>query len=93
VTVPGGSITGNNKVWRQVTFSAISTNKIRVLINATVRQHQPHDEVEAWGTAAGSGSTASINWLVTDQLGTPRMVFDKDGRACKCEASRLPAVW
>jgi len=36
-------------------------------------------EVEAWGTAAGSGSTASINWLVTDQLGTPRMVFDKTG--------------
>src|SRR5207249_8687208 len=36
-------------------------------------------EVEAWGTAeGGEGSTsADIQWLVTDQLGTPRMVFDK----------------
>ena len=37
-------------------------------------------EVEAWGTAAGAGSTvADIEWLVTDQLGTPRMIFDKTG--------------
>jgi len=38
-------------------------------------------EVEAWGTAeSGGGSTsADIQWLVTDQLGTPRMVFDKTG--------------
>jgi RHS repeat-associated protein len=28
---------------------------------------------------SGSGATANINWLVTDQLGTPRMVFDQSG--------------
>jgi len=55
VTVPGGSITGNNKVWRQVTFSAISTNKIRVLINATVRQHQPHDGSRSVGNGGRFG--------------------------------------
>jgi RHS repeat-associated protein len=27
----------------------------------------------------GGGTTANINWLVTDQLGTPRMIFDKSG--------------
>ncbi len=27
----------------------------------------------------GSGSQAEINWLVADQLGTPRMIFDKTG--------------
>jgi RHS repeat-associated protein len=47
-----------------------------------------------WGPAGGTGSsyvpvdfqytsgsagTAAINWLVTDQLGTPRMVFDQSG--------------
>ncbi|MBC8028532.1 MAG: RHS repeat-associated core domain-containing protein [Pyrinomonadaceae bacterium] len=32
------------------------------------------------GNLGGSGSTSSnINWLVADQLGTPRMVFDQTG--------------
>jgi len=31
VTVPGGSVTGNNKVWRKFTFTAITTSKIRVV--------------------------------------------------------------
>lgn len=35
VNVTGGSITGNNKVWRKLTFSAITTTKIRVLTNAS----------------------------------------------------------
>ena len=35
VTIPGGSVTGNNKVWRQFGFPSISTDKIRVLINNT----------------------------------------------------------
>ena len=33
-------------------------------------------EVKVWSTAAAA---ANINWLVTDQLGTPRMIFDKTG--------------
>jgi len=36
-------------------------------------------EVEAWTAPSNGGSSSSINWLVTDQLGTPRMVFDKTG--------------
>jgi hypothetical protein len=34
--VPNGSVTGNNKIWRKFTFSAISTNKIRVLTSASI---------------------------------------------------------
>ncbi len=30
-------------------------------------------------TAGGGTTTTEINWLVTDQLGTPRMIFDKTG--------------
>jgi RHS repeat-associated protein len=75
VTVTGGSITGNNKVWRKFTFAAITTTKIRVLTNASPDGFCRLTEVEAWG-AAGS---ANINWLVADQLGTPRMIFDKSG--------------
>jgi RHS repeat-associated protein len=31
------------------------------------------------GSGGGTSSSANINWLVTDQLGTPRMVIDKTG--------------
>ena len=49
VTVPGGSVTGNNKVWTQVTFSAITTNKIRVQVNNSLASYSRLVEVEAWG--------------------------------------------
>ncbi len=79
-TVAGGSISGNNKVWRKISFSSITTSKIRVLTNTAVDNgYSRITEVEAWGSAAGSSSTANINWLVTDQLGTPRMVFEQSG--------------
>jgi RHS repeat-associated protein len=77
VTVPNGSVTGNNKVWRQFTFTSITTSKIRVVVNAGAdNAFSRVVEVEAW---TASGSPANLNWLVTDQLGTPRMVFDKTG--------------
>lgn len=31
------------------------------------------------GSGGGGSSTISIQWLVSDQLGTPRMVFDQTG--------------
>jgi RHS repeat-associated protein len=78
-TIPGGTVTGNNKVWRQFTFSSITTSKIRVVVNDGIDHVVSRVvEVEAW-TAASGGSPANINWLVTDQLGTPRMVVDQTG--------------
>jgi RHS repeat-associated protein len=77
-TVTGGSVTGNNKVWKKVSFSAITTTKIRVLINASIDGWSRITELEAWGNQSGGAST-SINWLVTDHLGTPRMVLDQSG--------------
>jgi hypothetical protein len=76
-TVSGGSITGNNLVWKKLNFTAITTSKIRVVANAAVDGVTRIVEVEAW--TASTGVSANINWLVTDQLGTPRMVFDKTG--------------
>jgi hypothetical protein len=69
-----GSVTGNNKVWRKFTFSPIATNKIRVLTHASGDGYSRINELEAW-TASSESSSAQIQWLVTDQLGTPRMVF------------------
>ena len=50
VTVPGGSITGNNKVWNQVTFPAVTTDKIRIVINNGLQNYSRLVEVEAWGS-------------------------------------------
>jgi RHS repeat-associated protein len=37
-------------------------------------------EVQVWGADSMAGSAqAELSWLVTDQLGTPRMVIDKSG--------------
>src|SRR5688572_25282258 len=38
VTVPGGSVTGNNKVWRKFTFTAVTTTKIRVVCRLMLDQ-------------------------------------------------------
>ncbi|MGH9872553.1 MAG: RHS repeat-associated core domain-containing protein [Pyrinomonadaceae bacterium] len=75
-TVTGGSVSVNNLVWKKLTFTAVTTSKLRVVVNACADNVARIVELEAWGTAAGA---ANINWLVTDQLGTPRMIFDKTG--------------
>ena len=78
-TVPGASVTGNNKVWRQFTFAPITTSKIRVVVNAGAdNAFSRVVEVEAWGQDA-VGASGTIHWLVTDQLGTPRMAVDRTG--------------
>ena len=44
-----GSVTGNNLVWRSFTFSAISTDRVRVLVNgATSYGFSFVTELEAW---------------------------------------------
>ncbi len=46
--VPGGSVTGNNKVWRRFTFPARTTTKIRVLIKKALAGNSRVVEVEAY---------------------------------------------
>jgi RHS repeat-associated protein len=80
-TVPGGSVTGNNKVWRQFNFSPVTTNKIRVVVNADAdNAFSRVVEVEAWGHVS-TETSSNIHWLVTDHLGTPRMIIDQTGMA------------
>jgi RHS repeat-associated protein len=76
VTVPGGSVTGNNKVWRKFTFSPVTTNKIRVLINSVPDAWSRVVEIQAFGTSAGG---EKVQWLVPDHLGTPRIIVDETG--------------
>ncbi len=46
--VPGGAVTGNRYVWRQFIFSAVTTPKIRVLVNNSLASYSRIVEVEAY---------------------------------------------
>jgi hypothetical protein len=48
VTVPGGSVTGNNKVWRRFLFAPVATSKIRVLVYNAAAGHSRVVELEAY---------------------------------------------
>ena len=51
-TIPGGSVTGNNKVWRKFTFAPITTSKIRLWITSVPDSWSRLVELQAW--AGGS---------------------------------------
>jgi hypothetical protein len=48
LTVPGGTISGNNLVWRQVTFSPLTTTAIRVWVTGALADYSRITEVEAY---------------------------------------------
>ena len=75
-TVPVGSVSGNDKVWRKFTFARLTTSKIRVYVTNVAGDNRSQVvEVEAYNV---TGPT--IQWLVPDQLGTPRMMVDQSGK-------------
>ena len=57
-TVPGGSVTNNNLVWRQVQFAPVTTTRIRVHITGFLNGFSRVTEVEAWGVAASEPASA-----------------------------------
>jgi hypothetical protein len=71
VTVPNGSVTGNNKVWRQFTFSAIATSKVRVLVNNALNTRSRIVELEAWSTSNSKPNQAlAVNGAVASASST-----------------------
>jgi subtilisin family serine protease len=54
VTVPGGVVSGNSLVWRQLTFAALTTPKIRVWVTGALGSYSRITDVEAWTTAGSS---------------------------------------
>ena len=73
--VPGGSVTGNNKVWRRFNFDSITTSKIQVLVTAVAGDnHSQVVELEAFGLAvrvnvalAANGATSSASSVYGSQ--------------------------
>lgn len=49
VTVPSGSVTGNDKAWRQFTFTPVTTTKIRVVVNNSRNNYSRIVGLEAYG--------------------------------------------
>jgi RHS repeat-associated protein len=76
-TVPGGNVSGNDKVWNRFTFAPLTTSKIRVNVTNVAGDNRSQVvEIEAY---EGASTATSIQWLVADHLGTPRMVVDQTG--------------
>ncbi|HEV3469529.1 MAG TPA: discoidin domain-containing protein [Pyrinomonadaceae bacterium] len=86
-TVPGGAVTGNNKVWRRFTFTPITTTKIRLSVSASLASNSRVVEVEAWGSGppptnhalAANGGTATASSLY-DQNRQPVAAINGDRR-------------
>jgi hypothetical protein len=43
-------VSGNRLVWRQLTFAALTTTKIRVLVTGALNTWSRITEIEAYGT-------------------------------------------
>jgi RHS repeat-associated protein len=71
-------VTGNNLIWRTVTFAGVMTNKVRIQINATGDNYSQLPEIEVYALNPAPAAGA-VNWLVSDHLGTPRMIVDQTG--------------
>jgi hypothetical protein len=50
LAVPGGTVGGNTLVWRQITFAALTTTKIRVYVTGSLNTWTRVAEIEAYGT-------------------------------------------
>ena len=78
VTVPGGEVNGNNRVWRKFSFPTITTSKIRVNVRNAIGGYSRITEIEAFhvnkpptvsipGTLQGAPGTAvQFSSTVTD---------------------------
>jgi hypothetical protein len=59
--IPGGSVTGNDKVWRKFTFAPLTTSRIRVAVYNAQLSYSRIVELEAW-TATGSATFDESAW-------------------------------
>ena len=48
VTVPGGSVNGNRKVWKKFTFPPVTTPAIRVFVRKALGYYSRITEIEAY---------------------------------------------
>ncbi len=62
------SVTGNDKVWRKFSFSAVTTTKIRVIAFAYLAGNARWVAIEAWGTVQAQGPSSALRVTTAAQL-------------------------
>jgi RHS repeat-associated protein len=77
-TVPGGIVTGNNKVWRKFTFSNITTDKIRVYITNALATFSRVTEIEAYQPSGVSYAYDAAGNVTSD--GAHTYQYDAENR-------------
>ena len=82
LTVPGGSVTGNNKVWRKFLFPNLTTDKIRVYLTNALASYSRVTEIEAWG-ASDAGRAVGLKFKEPSagdgrRLTSPYFRFDEN---------------
>jgi hypothetical protein len=81
VTVPGGSVTGNNKVWRRFTLGTpITTDKVRVVVNNALAGFSRVVELEAYSATPATcpSNKATLGGIVYNAMpvGPRSYVYD-----------------
>jgi FtsP/CotA-like multicopper oxidase with cupredoxin domain len=79
VTVTGGSITNNNLVWNKITFTPVSTDRIRVVSNGAGTPYSYFAEIEAWSAAAVTPPPALVLTVTQSANGTITPAGDASG--------------
>ena len=95
VTIPGGAITGNNLVWRKIAFPAVTTDQIRVQVNASLGGYSRIVEIEAYisnGSVVNTPPTVALTAPLTGATFTAPATIsltatasDPDGTVSKVE--------
>jgi RHS repeat-associated protein len=73
-TLSGTTQTGQ---WLEATFTAASVRYVRVTTTSSP-SWVAWAEIEVYGAGGGNGA-GEVNWLVSDHLGTPRIIADRSG--------------
>ncbi len=69
-TVPNGSVTNNNRVWRQITFAPITTNRIRVVVTSALATYSRIVELEAYSATGNASVSNPVEETVKAESGT-----------------------
>ncbi len=76
--VTGGSVSGNNKVWRKFQFSPVTTTKIRVFVTGSLVGYSRIIEVEAWGPDTPPPVNTEVEYTY-DNIGNRISMTDSSG--------------
>ena len=71
LAVPGGIVSGNTLVWRQLTFAPLTTTKIRVLITGTSDSWSRVTELEAYSQANSTSTYSAYTGIDPKPLPPP----------------------